>query len=256
MSTPHIEAAPGQIADTVLLPGDPLRARFLAHELLEDVVQVNARRNMLGFTGRHRGQPVTVMGGGMGIPSTAIYVTELARHHGVRRVIRVGTCGGVGGVALGDVLLAQSASTDSRFNRLQFGGHDLSACADFALLRAAVDAAEARALPAHVAGVFSTDCFYDGDPQLLDHLRRHRICGIEMEAAGLYGLALREGFAALAILAVSDHLERGERMPAQQREQGLLAMGSLALAAADSAATDLPRPPACATMAVQPETEA
>ncbi len=232
MSSLHIEAAPGQIADTVLLPGDPLRARFLAHELLEEVVQVNGRRNMLGYTGRYRDQPVTVMGGGMGIPSTAIYVTELARHYGVRRILRVGTCGGVGEVSLGEVLLAQSASTDARFNRLQFGGHDLAACADFSLLRAAVDAAAARGLPARVAAAFSTDCFYDGDPQLLAHLRRHRICGIEMEAAGLYGLGMREGFAALAILTVSDHLERDEHMPAEQREQGLRTMGELALAAA------------------------
>lgn len=232
MSTPHIEAEVGAIADTVLLPGDPLRARFLAHELLEAPVQVNARRNMLGYSGHWRGQPVTVMGGGMGIPSTAIYVTELARVYGVRRIIRVGTCGGVGDVAIGDVLLAQSGSTDSRFNRMQFGGHDLSTCADFALLRAALDVAAAQGLPARLAHVFSTDCFYDGDPQLLDHLRRHRIHGIEMETAGLYGLAMREGFQALAILAVSDHLERDEHMPAGQREQGLLAMGRLALDAA------------------------
>ena len=232
MGTPHIEAAVGAIADTVLLPGDPLRARFLAHELLEAPMQVNARRNMLGYTGRWHGRPVTVMGGGMGIPSTAIYVTELARTYGVRRIIRVGTCGGVGEVAVGDVLLAQSASTDSRFNRIQFGGHDLSTCADFGLLRAAVDAAGAQGIPARLAHVFSTDCFYDGDPQLLPHLRRHRIQGIEMETAGLYGLAMREGFAALAILAVSDHLESGASMPPEQREQGLLALGRLALAAA------------------------
>ncbi|WP_028838360.1 MULTISPECIES: purine-nucleoside phosphorylase [Thermomonas] len=232
MSTPHIEAAVGAIADTVLLPGDPLRARFLAHELLEAPGQVNARRNMLGYTGHWRGQPVTVMGGGMGIPSTAIYVTELARTYGVRRIIRVGTCGGVGDVEIGDVLLAQSGSTDSRFNRMQFGGHDLSTCADFALLRAAVDAAVEQGVPARVASVFSTDCFYDGDPQLLAHLRRHRIHGIEMETAGLYGLAMREGFAALAVLAVSDHLDSGASMPPAQREQGLLALGRLALAAA------------------------
>ncbi len=232
MSTPHIEAAVGAIADTVVLPGDPLRARFLAHELLDAPVQVNARRNMLGYTGGWHGRPVTVMGGGMGIPSTAIYVTELARTYGVRRIIRVGTCGGVGEVAVGDVLLAQSGSTDSRFNRMQFGGHDLSACADFGLLRAAVDAAGAQGMPARLAHVFSTDCFYDGDPQLLAQLRRHRIHGIEMETAGLYGLAMREGFAALAILAVSDHLDSGASMPPEQREQGLLALGRLALAAA------------------------
>lgn len=234
MSTTHIEAGVGAIADTVLLPGDPLRARFLAQELLEAPVQVNARRNMLGYTGQWQGRPVTVMGGGMGIPSTAIYVTELVRSYGVRRIIRVGTCGGVGEVAVGDVLLAQSGSTDSRFNRMQFGGHDLSTCADFGLLRAAVDAAGAQGVQARLAHVFSTDCFYDGDPQLLAHLRRHRIHGVEMETAGLYGLAMREGFAALAILAVSDHLDNGASMPPEEREQGLARVARLALACTDA----------------------
>lgn len=252
MSTPHIEAEPGAIADTVLLPGDPLRARFLAHALLDAPVQVNARRNMLGFTGTWQGRAVTVMGGGMGIPSTAIYVTELARTYGVRRIVRIGTCGGIGAVALGDVLLAQSGSTDSRFNRLQFGGHDLAACADFPLLRRAMELAPAQGIAAKVAHVFSTDCFYDGDPQLLEHLRRHRIHGIEMETAGLYGLAMREGFQALSILAVSDHLETGACMPAAQREQGLVAMGRLALAAT---AADLPAPAACATIGLSQPTE-
>jgi len=230
MSTPHIEAESGAIADTVLLPGDPLRARFVAQELLDAPVQVNARRNMLGFTGQWRGRAVTVMGGGMGIPSTAIYVTELARSYGVRRIVRIGTCGGIGEAALGDVLLAQSGSTDSRFNRLQFGGHDLAACADFALLRRAAELASAQGIDARIAHVFSTDCFYDGDPQVLDHLRRHRIHGIEMETAGLYGLAMREGFRALSILAVSDHLDTGAGMPPAQREQGLARVARLALA--------------------------
>ena len=234
MSTAHIDAAAGQIADTVLLPGDPLRARFVAQTLLDDPQQVTARRNMLGFTGRWNGRPVSVMGGGMGIPSTAIYVTELVRVYGVRRIIRIGTCGGLGEVAMGDVLLAQSGSTDSRFNRIQFGGHDLAACADFALLRAASDAAREQGLAVRVANVFSTDCFYDGDPQVLDHLRRHRITGVEMETAGIYGLAMREGFQALAILTVSDLFASGESMSAAEREQGLICMAKLALACAES----------------------
>ncbi len=232
MATPHIDAEPGAIAQTVLMPGDPLRARFIAQTLLESPVQINARRNMLGFTGHWQGQAVSVMGGGMGIPSTAIYVTELARVYGVRQIIRIGTCGGIGDVSMGDVLLAQSASTDSRFNRMQFGGHDLSVSADFGLLRAAFDAAKKTDLPVRVAPIFSSDCFYDGDPQLLDHLRRHHIAGVEMEAAGLYGLAMREGFRALAILTVSDHLDRDEHMSADQREQGLERMARLALACA------------------------
>lgn len=229
MTTAHIDAAPGDIADTVLLPGDPLRARFIAERFLDAVACVNTRRNMLGYTGTYRGRRVSVMGSGMGIPSSAIYATELARVYGVRTIVRIGTCGGVGDVELGDVLLAQSASTDSRFNRLHFGEHDLAACADFGLLRATADTAQARGVDVRVANVFSTDCFYDGDAELLARLRRHGIAGIEMESAGLYGLAMREGVRALSVLTVSDQLDRGEHMPAAQREQGLARMASLAL---------------------------
>jgi purine-nucleoside phosphorylase len=229
MSTAHIDAPVGAIADTVLLPGDPLRARCIAQEFLDAPVEVTARRNMLGYTGHWQGMRVSVMGGGMGIPSTAIYATELARVYGVRRILRIGTCGGIGEVHLGDVLLAQSGSTDSHFNRVHFGEHDLSTCADFGLLRAAVDAAATLKQAVRVAHVFSTDTFYSGDTALLGHLRRHGICGIEMETAGLYGLAMRENFRALAILAVSDHLETGASMPPAEREQGLARIARIAL---------------------------
>lgn len=229
MTTTHIDAAAGEIAATVLLPGDPLRARFIAQSLLEAPKQINARRNMLGFTGHWCGHRVSVMGGGMGIPSTAIYVTELARIYGVRRIVRVGTCGGIGAVALGDVLLAQSGSTDSRFNRMHFGGHDLAARADFELLQRALETAKATDMRVRVADVFSTDCFYDGDPNLVEHLRRHGIVGIEMETAGLYGLAMRERFQALSILTVSDHLETDAHMAPALREQGLTGIARLAL---------------------------
>ncbi len=229
MATPHIDAEPGAIADTVLLPGDPLRARHIAQEFLDDVVVVNTRRNMLGYTGHYRGLRLSVMGSGMGIPSCAIYATELARVYGVRRIVRIGTCGGVGDVDVGDVLLAQSASTDSRFNRLQFGGHDLAACADFELLAAVAGAASRQDIDIRIVNVFSTDCFYDGDPELVARLLRHRILGVEMESAGLYGLAMREGIQALSVLAVSDHLQRGEHMSADQREQGLSRMTALVL---------------------------
>lgn len=229
MSTPHIDARPGAIADTVLLPGDPLRARHIAESFLEDAVEVNTRRNMLGYTGHYHGLRVSVLGSGMGIPSCAIYATELARVYGVRRIVRIGTCGGVGDVALGDLLLAQGASTDSRFNRLQFGGHDLAACADFELLAAVAATAAMQGIDVRIANVFSTDCFYGGDPDLVARLRQHRIAGVEMESAGLYGLAMREGIRALALLTVSDHLQRDEHMPAEQREQGLSRMVGLAL---------------------------
>jgi len=229
VSSLHIGAEPGAIADTVLLPGDPLRARHIATTLLTDTTEVTARRNMLGYTGRYRDERVSVIGSGMGIPSCAIYATELAREHGVRRIVRIGTCGGVGDVAVGDLLLAQSASTDSNFNRVQFGGHDLAACADFALMRAIVDTAAAGGVALRIASIFSTDTFYGGDPRLIEQLARHRICGIEMESAGLYGLAMREGFQAASVLTVSDHLQRGDSMAASEREHGLARMARLVL---------------------------
>ncbi|MDE2084195.1 MAG: purine-nucleoside phosphorylase [Xanthomonadaceae bacterium] len=229
MSTPHIDAEPGAFADTVLLPGDPLRARHIAQTQLTDTIQVTARRNMLGYTGVYRGRRVSVMGGGMGIASTAIYATELVRVYGVRRIIRVGTCGGIGNTALGEVLLAQSASTDASFNRHAFGGHDLAACADFKLLRCAAEVATKTGMGVRVASVFSTDRFYDADPDLVPLLLRHGIVAVEMEAAGLYGLAMREGVQALAIIAVSDHLEHGLHLTGAEREQGLDDMAELAL---------------------------
>lgn len=229
MSSPHIQAEPGAIAETVLLPGDPLRARHMADAFLESATQVNALRNMLGYTGVHRGLRVTVMGSGMGIPSCAIYATELVREYGVRTIVRIGTCGGLGDVEPGDLLLAQSASTDSNFNRSQFGGHDLAACADFTLMRAFVDTAKQSGIGLRVASVFSTDRFYDSPPELVNHLQRHHITGVEMESAGLYGLAMREGFRALSVLTVSDHLQHGWHMSAQQRERGLSQATALAL---------------------------
>ena len=238
MSSPHIDAAAGAIADTVLLPGDPLRARHIAEEFLDDAVEVTTRRNMLGYTGHYRGLRVSVMGSGMGIPSSAIYATELARHYRVRRIVRVGTCGGVGDVALGDLLLAQAASTDSNFNRMQFGGHDLAACADFNLLSAVANTASRQGIDLRVANVFSSDFFYDGDPALVSRLLQYRIAGIDMESAGLYGLAMREGFQALAVLTVSDHLQRGEHMPAEQRERGLSRMTALVLDSLQSMSGD------------------
>lgn len=229
MSTTHIAAEIGSIAPTVLLPGDPLRARHIATMFLENCREVSARRNMLAFTGSYHDMPVTIMGSGMGIPSCAIYATELARVYEVKRIIRVGTCGGIGDVAIGDLLLAQSASTDSNFNRLNFGGHDLSACADFSLMRNVSAQAERANIALRIAHVFSTDCFYDGDADILGLLARHHISGIEMESAGLYGVAMRERIQALSVLTMTDHLQRDEHMAADRREQGMARMAELVL---------------------------
>lgn len=230
MSTAHIAAAPGDIAANVLLPGDPLRARHIALTLLDDAVEVTALRNMLGYSGTWRGLPVSVMGSGMGIPSCALYATELVRKYDVRRLLRIGTCGGVvSDLALGDIVLAQSASTDSRFNRLHFGGDDFAACADFGLLRAAVVCAERRGIAVHTGGIFSTDVFYRADPELLPRLRRHGILAVEMESAGLYGVAARERVQALSLLSVSDLLADGAALSPECRERGLDDLATLAL---------------------------
>lgn len=229
MSTPHIAAELGSIAPTVLLPGDPLRARHIAEMFLDDCVEVSSRRNMLAFTGKYRGQPVTVMGSGMGIPSCVIYATELARVYAVKRIIRVGTCGGIGDVALGDLLLAQSASTDSNFNRLHFGGHDLSVCANFELMQRVSAEAKRTEQSLRVAHVFSTDCFYDGDAQILSLLARNQITGIDMESAGLYGVGMRERIQTLSVLTLTDHLERDEHLSADLRERGMKRMAELVL---------------------------
>ncbi|MDI1252387.1 purine-nucleoside phosphorylase [Thermomonas sp.] len=225
MTTPHINAPAGAFADTVLLPGDPARARWIATHLLDDAQQVTDVRNMLGFTGTWRGKRVSMMGTGMGIPSCSIYATELVREYGVRRLVRVGTCGtSAADVALGDIVVALGASTDSRVNRQRFGGHDLAALASFALVRAVADAAQQAGQPLRIGNVFSTDMFYHPDPALFDLLDRHGVLGVEMEAAGLYGVAAELGVEAVAVLTVSDQIRNKQAMPVAQRETGLEAM--------------------------------
>lgn len=225
MSTPHIDAAAGAFADTVLLPGDPVRARHIATHLLQDAEQVSNVRDMPGFTGHWRGRRISVMGTGMGIPSCSLYATELVREYGVRRLVRVGTCGATGAdVQLGDIVVALGASTDSRVNRLRFGGYDLAALTSFDLVRAIADAARRAGARTRIGNVFSTDLFHHPDPGLFDLLERHGVLGVEMEAAGLYGVAAALGVEAVAVLAVSDHIRRGEAMPPQQRATGLDAM--------------------------------
>lgn len=230
MSAPHINADPGAFAETVLLPGDPLRAQHIAATLLDDAVAVTDVRNMLGFTGGWKGHRVSVMGGGMGIPSTLIYVTELARHYGVRRVVRVGTCGAVSsGLKLGDIVVALGAGTDSRVNRVRFSDYDLPATASWPLLDRVVRTARRQARPVHVGNIFSSDLFYHPDPEVRALLPRLGFLAIEMEAAGLYGAALELGIEALAVLTVSDHLDRPGGMSPEQREKGVDDMTRLVL---------------------------
>lgn len=226
--TVHLGAKEGDFAETVLLPGDPLRAQALA-ERLDDVVCVNRVRGMLGFTGRLGEVRVSVQGTGMGMPSASIYAHELCTAFGVRRLIRVGTCGAIRpDLRLGDVLLAMTASTDSSMNRRRLDGLDFAPCASFRLLRAAVETAEAQGLPVMVGGVFSADTFYD-DREIWRRLAPYGVLAAEMETSALYTIAARHGAEALSVLTVSDVMRTGEGLSAEDRERSCTAMMDLAL---------------------------
>ena len=228
MSTPHIGAAAGAFAELVLLPGDPLRARHVATTLLKGAVEVTRVRNMLGYTGEWKGARVSVMGSGIGIPSSMLYTTELVRDYGVRRLVRVGTCGAIAtGMQLGEVVLALGAATDSSVNRLRFKGYDFGATASWGLLSKV--AAAKGASPMRVGRVFSSDFFYHPDTELIALLKRFGFLALDMETAGLYGVAAELGVEALSVLTVSDHLDGGHHMTAEQRETGVDAMVRMVL---------------------------
>jgi purine-nucleoside phosphorylase len=232
MPTPHISAQPGDLAECILLPGDPLRAKYIAEHFIDDAREVNAVRNMLGFTGSYRGMPVSVMGTGMGIPSASIYATELIKDYGVKRLVRVGSCGGLGSdIRLRDVVLAAGACTDSQVNRARYGGQDFAAIADFGLLRAAADAAAAAGVEVKVGNVHSADLFYDPRPTQLEMFDRMGVLAIEMEAAGLYGVAAEFGARALGIMTVSDLVPSGEQTSSDERERTFSEMVTIALEA-------------------------
>ncbi len=233
MST-HIGAQPGQIAPTVLLPGDPLRARWIAETFLEDATCYSEVRGMYGYTGSWHGHPVSVQGSGMGQPSMSIYVNELFKDYDVRRVVRVGSCGAVAeSLALRDVVIASGACTDSSLNRLRFHGLDYAAVADFKLLSAAQVAATAMDdITAHVGLIFSTDSFYSPRPELMKPMVDHGVLAVEMEACALYTLAASYGRQALAICTVSDIIATGEETTSQEREQTFGPMVDIALTAA------------------------
>lgn len=222
MSTIHINAKRGDFATSVILVGDPLRAKYIADHYLDNSHLVTSVRNMLGFTGEFNNRPVSVMGTGMGIASTLIYATELIQQFNVKKLIRVGTCGAIDkNLALGDLIIALGASTDSRVNRLQFSGYDLAAICSAQLFETALHQAKAQALPLRIGNIFSTDLFYHPDSLLLDTLEQFGMLAIEMETAGLYGLAAKFRVDALTVLVASDLLTREEHWTSTQREQGL-----------------------------------
>ena len=231
--TIHIGAKPSEIAGTVLLPGDPYRAKWAAETFLSDAKCVNDTRGMLGFTGTWHGHPVTIQGSGMGMPSLSIYVNELIRDYDAKTLIRIGSCGGMqDSVGLRDIIIAMTATSISTPSRGIFKEVNFAPSADWALLRSAVAAAEAKGTPTHVGGIYSSDVFYDERPDLNKEMVRHGILGVEMEAAELYTLALRYNRCALAILTVSDRLGTGEALPSDQRERSFGDMVEIALDAA------------------------
>ncbi|MGY3766745.1 purine-nucleoside phosphorylase [Vagococcus vulneris] len=215
----HIEAKQGEIADKILLPGDPLRAKYIAEKFLDNPVCYNNVRGMLGYTGTYKGHRVSVQGTGMGMPSAAIYVTELIREYGVKKLMRVGTCGALHkDVHVRDLILAQAAATNSAIIRQSFPTFDFPQIANFGMLRTAYDTAEEHGFNIHVGNVLSSDTFYADDISGTIKLAEHGVLGVEMEAAVIYYLAAKYGVKSLALMTVSDHIITGEETTAEERQ--------------------------------------
>lgn len=228
--TPHIKPNGVEIAETILLPGDPLRAKFIADTYLEDVVQFNSVRNMLGFTGTINGKKISVMGTGMGMPSMSLYSWELIHVFGVKNLIRIGTCGAIQDhMNLYDIVFAMGASTDSRYVHQYNLPGDYSNIASFALLEKAKKSADQKGFPVHVGNVLSSDIFYNADETALEKWQKMGILCVEMETAGLYMNAAYAGVNALTILTVSDHIIRHEQTTSEERQVAFTNMMEIAL---------------------------
>lgn len=234
MGTPHNSANPGDIAKTVLLPGDPLRAKYIAETYMEDVVCFNSVRNMLGFTGTYEGKRVSVMGSGMGMPSMGIYSYELYDMYGVENIIRIGSIGGISDdVKIRDIIIAQGSSTNSNYASQYKLPGTFAPIADFGLLRRAVETAEREGIKVVVGNVLSSDTFYTDSSNDNDLWKKMNILGVEMESAALYMNAARLGKKALAIFTVSDHLYTGESLSAKDRQESFNDMMKIALEMAE-----------------------
>lgn len=228
----HIGAREEQVAETVLLPGDPLRAKYIAETFLEGAELYNEVRNMFGYTGTYKGKRISVQGSGMGVPSISIYATELMQSYHAKQLIRVGTCGAIQkDVKVRDVILAMTASTDSKMNRITFGGVDYAPTANFNLLKKAYDTGIDKGLNLKVGNVLTADLFYNDNSEL-EKWANYQILAIEMETAALYTLAAKFGREALSILTVSDHILTGEITTAQERQTTFNDMIEVALEAA------------------------
>lgn len=226
----HIEAKPGEIAETILLPGDPLRAKWIAETFFESPKCFNTVRNMLGYTGTYKGKRISVMGTGMGVPSISIYSHELITEYGVKNLIRVGSAGSYQKhIELRDIVLAMSASSTSGVNELRFGGADYAPTADFGLFQKAIAAAKAKNIELKAGNVLTSDEFYADEFKSYEQWSKFGVLCVEMEAAGLYTVAAKHKVQALAILTISDSLVTGERTTAKERETTFRDMIEIAL---------------------------
>ncbi|MGP1924833.1 MAG: purine-nucleoside phosphorylase [Arsenophonus sp. NEOnobi-MAG3] len=230
MATPHINAKIDDFSEVILMPGDPLRAKYISENYLTESRQVNDVRGMLGFTGNYQGHRISVMGHGMGIPSCSIYMKELITDFGVKIIIRVGSCGAISQqVKLHDIIIGLGACTDSKVNRLKFNDNDFAAIADYDLVHNAVTAAKAKNFNVRVGNIFSTDLFYRSQMQVFDTIEKYGILGVEMEAAGMYSIAAEYGVKALTICTVSDHIRLGEKTTSAERQTTFNKMVEIAL---------------------------
>ena len=226
----HIGAKEGEIAKTVLMAGDPLRAKFVAEKFLTGAVCYNSVRGMLGFTGKYKGRRISVQGSGMGIPSIAIYANELISSYGVKNLIRIGSCGSMQpGVKLYDIILAMGASTDSSYNKLVFNGADYSPLADFSLLQSAYETAKKMGVEVKVGNILATDVFYGENPDAWKLWAKYNVLAVEMETTALYTIAARFNVRALTILTVSDSLVTHEATTSEEREKNFTKMAEIAL---------------------------
>ena len=229
--TPHINVSEqGIIAETVLMPGDPLRANFIAETYLENPVQFNSVRNMFGYTGTYKGKKISVMGSGMGMPSIGIYSYELLNFYGVKNIIRIGSCGAIQeDVKIRDIIIGMSASTTSNYASQYNLPGTFAPTASWPLMKKALDIAENKAIPVKVGNILSSDIFYDDEPEVWRRWARMGVLAIEMEAAALYMNAARAGANAICILTVSDSLVSHEATSAEERQTSFTNMMEIAL---------------------------
>jgi len=230
VSTPHINSKKNDFSDIVLMPGDPLRAKYITEKYLKNYIQVNNTRLMLAYTGFYKDRKISIMSHGIGIPSASLYVKELITEFNVKKIIRVGTCGAVrDDIKLRDIVIGMGASTDSKVNRIRFNNHDFAAIADFDMIYNAVSVSKKMNIKVAIGNFFTTDSFYNDDDKMLSILKKYNIIGVDMETAGIYAVASELRVQALSICTVSDHIIKKEYLSSKERESSFNDMIELAL---------------------------